>query len=54
MIFMTGGATTEEAMDFIEQDRARVLLKPFSPEDLRLEIASLLARHGPQGGSSRP
>ncbi len=45
VLFMTAGATTEEATDFIEAQRARILIKPFPPEDLRLEIASILERH---------
>jgi DNA-binding response OmpR family regulator len=52
VLFMTAGATSEAAMDFIDQHRARVLIKPFPPEELRLEIASLLARHAPDDEGS--
>jgi CheY-like chemotaxis protein len=42
MLFITGGVVTHEAKDFVERQRARVLMKPFDLEELRRRVQSML------------
>jgi PAS domain S-box-containing protein len=42
VVFMTGGAFTEAARDFLARTKATVLEKPFSPQDLREVVAAHL------------
>lgn len=61
MIFMTGGAFTASAQHFLESVPNPVLIKPFTPNDLRVAVRRML-EHGldghrpsgdhPQGGGS--
>ena len=41
-LFMTGGAYTPEAQDFLERCGAPTLYKPFDPDDVREHIERLL------------
>jgi CheY-like chemotaxis protein len=43
MVFMTGGATTTRAREFVESRRESVLQKPLSMDTLRETVAQLLA-----------
>jgi CheY-like chemotaxis protein len=38
LIFMTGGAFTAEAREFLERAKQKVLMKPFSVDELRTTI----------------
>ena len=42
LIFMTGGAFTPESREFLEQSPQPVLSKPFSPDELRAVVRTLL------------
>jgi CheY-like chemotaxis protein len=44
MIFLTGGAFTPRARQFLEDNPGRWLEKPFAPEALRQRIGEALAR----------
>lgn len=46
MIFVTGGATTERAMEFLAEVRNHRLEKPFEPEELMHTINSVISRGG--------
>ena len=45
MIFMTGGAFTAGAQDFLQRIDNPVLTKPFSPNDLRVAVRRMLDMH---------
>ncbi|MEM7160713.1 MAG: ATP-binding protein [Myxococcota bacterium] len=45
MIFMTGGAFTAGAQDFLQRIDNPVLIKPFSPNDLRVAVRRMLEMH---------
>jgi PAS domain S-box-containing protein len=47
MIFLTGGAFTPRARQFLEDNPGRWLEKPFAPEALRQRIGEALARTAP-------
>ena len=47
MIFLTGGAFTQRAQEFLETVDAPQVEKPFDLRALRAQIESLLAQHGP-------
>jgi CheY-like chemotaxis protein len=44
MVFMTGGAYTDRAQEFLERMPARRLDKPFRPDDLERMLAGVLGR----------
>ncbi|HUJ28429.1 MAG TPA: PAS domain S-box protein [Myxococcales bacterium] len=44
VLFLTGGATTDRARDFLEQHAGRVLRKPVANDTLRAAVAALLSR----------
>ncbi|HET9933391.1 MAG TPA: ATP-binding protein [Polyangiaceae bacterium] len=46
VVFLTGGATSEAARSFIEENRSRVLNKPFGPADIESKV-SRFARVSP-------
>lgn len=50
MVFITGGAFTDRARDFLEGAGRRQIAKPFDPRTLREAIRATLAELGPAGG----
>jgi len=46
MVFMTGGAFTDRARQFLEGVGNRQLSKPFAPQDLRDQVRAWLASDG--------
>jgi hypothetical protein len=50
MYFVTGGAFTDEARDFLESVRERTIDKPFSVASLRATVAAALDRRAASDG----
>jgi FixJ family two-component response regulator len=48
MLFVTGGAFTSQAHDFLREKAEHVLFKPVSARSLRGLVAELLAKRGPR------
>ena len=46
LVFLSGGAFTPEAAEFLRSVGNRFIEKPFLPEDLRRRIQQLLEGHG--------
>ena len=44
VVFMTGGATSEPARIFIEERRARVVSKPFTPREIESAVRAIVRR----------
>jgi len=44
VVFMTGGATSEPARIFIEERRARVVSKPFTPREIETAVRAIVRR----------
>ena len=42
VVFVTGGATSEAARDFVEQHRGRVITKPFTPQVIEAALRRVL------------
>ena len=49
LVFLSGGAFTPEAAEFLRSVSNRFIEKPFLPEDLRRRIQQLLEGHGQSG-----
>jgi CheY-like chemotaxis protein len=54
MVFMTGGAFTDRAREFLERVGNPQLGKPFDPQDLREQVRAWLAEARAEGGASPP
>jgi CheY-like chemotaxis protein len=54
MVFMTGGAFTDRARQFLEQAGNPQLTKPFAPQDLRDQVRAWLAALRTTGGVAPP
>jgi CheY-like chemotaxis protein len=54
MVFVTGGAFSEQAQEFLARTEQPVLRKPFQHDELRATIAKLRARRtkAPEGADS--
>lgn len=55
-VFMTGGASTKEAIEFLKTNTPKVLEKPFTLRNVRTSIENILAERGRNtaGQSSQP
>ena len=47
VVFMTGGATSEPTRVFIEERRARVVSKPFTPREIESAVRAIARRSQP-------
>lgn len=41
MIVVTGGPTTDRAIEFLSSIASRVVMKPFAPDDLRRRVGAV-------------
>ena len=53
VVFMTGGATSEQTRIFIEEKRARVVSKPFTPQEVESAVRAIVRRSQPVLAASR-
>ena len=50
---MTGGATSEQTRIFIEEKRARVVSKPFTPQEVESAVRAIVRRSQPVLAAAR-